>query len=282
MLYAHDGDPTLVHSCLNPAGQVRIVGPNDTCRKQEKAEDWSIVGPTGATGASGPTGAKGDKGDSGTTGTQGATGPTGPAGESPVSVCQAGEALLGDGSCVDVGALQQQLAALQEQICFELGLGGLIDNGDGTITDCETGLMWEKKTDDGGIHDKDERFTWSRPQDGDLTDPDGSAFTDFLNTLNTVPCFAGHCDWRLPEVNRDGDTAELETILLESFPCGPTPCIDPIFGPTAAEFYWTETTYSGDLESVWQVSFIDGTIRATSFANNKRFLFRVRAVRTGP
>jgi hypothetical protein len=34
------------------------------------------------------------------------------------------------------------------------------DNGDGTITDNVTGLMWEKKSDDGGIHDKDNMYTW--------------------------------------------------------------------------------------------------------------------------
>jgi len=30
-----------------------------------------------------------------------------------------------------------------------------IDHGDGTVTDTRTGLMWEQKTDDGSIHDKD-------------------------------------------------------------------------------------------------------------------------------
>jgi hypothetical protein len=34
------------------------------------------------------------------------------------------------------------------------------DNGDGTITDNTTGLMWEKKSDDGTIHDKDNTYTW--------------------------------------------------------------------------------------------------------------------------
>ena len=34
------------------------------------------------------------------------------------------------------------------------------DNGDGTITDNTTGLMWEKKSDDGSIHDKDNTYTW--------------------------------------------------------------------------------------------------------------------------
>ena len=35
-----------------------------------------------------------------------------------------------------------------------------VDNGDGTITDLNTGLMWEKKSDDGTIHDKDDIYTW--------------------------------------------------------------------------------------------------------------------------
>jgi hypothetical protein len=33
------------------------------------------------------------------------------------------------------------------------------DNGDGTITDNNTGLMWAKKSDDGSIHDKDNAYT---------------------------------------------------------------------------------------------------------------------------
>ena len=34
------------------------------------------------------------------------------------------------------------------------------DNGDGTITDNTTGLMWEKKSDDGTINDWDNTYTW--------------------------------------------------------------------------------------------------------------------------
>lgn len=45
---------------------------------------------------------------------------------------------------------------------LELGVArGFVDNGDGTITDTSTGLMWEKKSDDGSIHDKDDVYTWS-------------------------------------------------------------------------------------------------------------------------
>jgi hypothetical protein len=37
----------------------------------------------------------------------------------------------------------------------------LVDNGDGTITDNQTGLMWEKKDDAGGIHDWASFSWWS-------------------------------------------------------------------------------------------------------------------------
>jgi hypothetical protein len=36
-----------------------------------------------------------------------------------------------------------------------------VDNGDGTITDSKTGLMWEKLSDDGSIHDWDATYTWA-------------------------------------------------------------------------------------------------------------------------
>lgn len=53
------------------------------------------------------------------------------------------------------------------------------DNGDGTITGNNTGLQWEKKSDDGSIHDKDTLYTWE------------NAFAVHVAGLNTAPCFAG-------------------------------------------------------------------------------------------
>jgi hypothetical protein len=53
------------------------------------------------------------------------------------------------------------------------------DNGDGTITDNNTGLMWEKKSDDGSIHDKDTEYTWD------------NAFAVHIAGLNAGPGFAG-------------------------------------------------------------------------------------------
>ena len=81
------------------------------------------------------------------------------------------------------------------------------DNGDGTITDNNTGLQWEKKSNDGTIHDKDTVYTWcadTGPVDNACDNPgylmDGTVKRTFLAALNTPPCFARHCDWRLPNV----------------------------------------------------------------------------------
>jgi hypothetical protein len=153
-----------------------------------------------------------------------------------------------------------------------------VDNGDGTVTDTQTGLMWEKKDDLGGIHDKDNIYGWS----GSGTDPDGPAFVDFLGTLNngtssdgtTISgCFAGHCDWRLPT------SAELQTIVDASAPgCGSgSACIDATFGPTVASNYWSSTTLAGTPFSAWLVGFYDGS--ASTYY--KLYYLYVRAVRGG-
>ena len=61
------------------------------------------------------------------------------------------------------------------------------DNGDGTITDNNTKLVWEKKTSDGSTHDMDAVYTWD------------NAFAVHVAGLNAAS-FAGHNDWRLPNV----------------------------------------------------------------------------------
>lgn len=121
---------------------------------------------------------------------------------------------------------------------------GYVDNGDGTITDTGTGLMWEKLDDSGGIHDKDTFYTWT------------TAVTQKIATLNTPPCFAGYCNWRLPNIN------ELRSLV----DYGRVPPIPPAFnescvaGCTIATCsctrifgYWSSTTFDLYPDQAWIV-----------------------------
>jgi len=102
-----------------------------------------------------------------------------------------------------------------------------VDNCNGTITDRQTCLVWEKKDDAGGLHDKDNLYQWSSTG----TAADGDAFTGFIAGLNSAG-FAGHHDWRLPKEDGQNGSGpnELETILAAPEPCsvGP-PCVDAAF-----------------------------------------------------
>jgi hypothetical protein len=158
----------------------------------------------------------------------------------------------------DTAAMQGEATAAAGVLALRLAGTRWVDNGDGTVTDTATGLMWEQKDDAGGIHDQDNLYSWSVSG----TAPDGT-ITGFLNALNgttsdgvTVDgCFAGHCDWRLPTI------VELQSLLLEPYPCSVFPCIDPIFGPIAyPHFYWSSTADGVDPTLAWDVRFSNGIV----------------------
>ena len=135
-----------------------------------------------------------------------------------------------------------------------------VDNGDGTVTDNKTGLMWEKK--DGtctvrGVHCSGNAYGWSASG----TAADGTLFTSFLATLNSdvsssgaSTCFANHCDWRIPNI------VEIQGILLTAYPCASTHCIDPTFGPTQPSPYWSSSSLAGDPFNAWEVYFSNGLV----------------------
>jgi hypothetical protein len=158
-----------------------------------------------------------------------------------------------------------------------------VDNGDNTVTDHKTCLMWEKKTGTvGGSTDYNNpenvnnTYDWSASG----TAPDGTAFTNFLPRVNGTlcsvdpcPALGAHSDWRMPSLQ------ELETIVdLSASGCGSSsPCIDPTFGPTKTYLYWSSSTYAASPYNAWYVYFGGGA----AYWEGKSFTDSVRAVRGG-
>ncbi len=150
-----------------------------------------------------------------------------------------------------------------------------LDNGDGTITDYGTGLMWEMKDRAGGIHDAANVYTWSTG----TNNMNGTIASGFLASLNSGEGFAGYTNWRIP--NR----FELESLLNlgTSNPathfrfnrnCVPA-CSTASCSCTGVTFYWTSTSSTTPSEA-WVVAFSDGFVTTAT----KTITAAVRAVRS--
>ena len=128
--------------------------------------------------------------------------------------------------------------------------GGFTDNGDGTVTDASTGLMWQ--------------------QDGSTNVSRWGQALSYCENLS----LAGHSDWRLPTVK------ELRSLVDYS---RYNPAISTNFFPnTVASFYWSSTTYASYTGSTWGVYFNYGYagVRYKNY-DYKDYGYYVRAVRGG-
>ncbi len=145
------------------------------------------------------------------------------------------------------------------------------DNGDGTITDNLTGLMWEKKSDDGSIHDKDNGYSWcndTSPADGTCDTAgnpmDGTMVTTFLAALNGGGGFAGHTDWRIPNRFELESLINLQNLSPATYSAFHTSCAASCTVMTCSctlvNGYYSSTTYN-DLYA-WYVSFDGGYVDA--------------------
>ncbi len=134
------------------------------------------------------------------------------------------------------------------------------DNGDGTITDYDTAIQWERKT--GGlpseilplgfcivddVHCVNSTYTWVDAN-------------DFISRLNGTTSdastlaapFAGHSDWRLPSI------VELKGIKDPSAPdcgAGPPCVIASISGPTKPGYYWSSSVLPSGGTNAWDLDF---------------------------
>lgn len=143
-----------------------------------------------------------------------------------------------------------------------------MDPNDGTIIDNQTGLMWEKKVGGAGcLHCVDDTYDWFDAMSDWISEVNGHT-----DDPNVQAGLGGHTDWRLPTI------VELQTLLIEPFPCGTDPCIDPILGPPFSSFYWSSTSLAGIPTDAWLVLFFDGFVLTGDKSNG---IPLVRAVRGG-
>ena len=275
-VYAHGGDIDLIHTCVNNKGALRVVFSTEHCKLGEFPLDWNSQGAPGPQGPAGPAGSQGPQGPPGPQGLVGLTGPQGPQGPQGPTGAQGPQGDPGpQGPQGDPGVLGSfdELAGLTCTIPGG-GVGSVAviyqANGVATVAcatgryldlglvvfDTQTNLMWEKKVAGGGcLHCVADTYSWCNATG--IAAPVCAVTNNWIAAVN-AEAFAGFTDWRVPTGGAGG--GELAGILLEPSPCDDrNPCIDPIFGPTAASSrYWSAT--ENDPNHAWFVDFADGFV----------------------
>jgi hypothetical protein len=119
------------------------------------------------------------------------------------------------------------------------------NNGDGTVTDMQTGLMWARCRQgfQGAVCDTassvaTSTFTWAEAL------ALNSATSDTVILLRT--------DWRLPNIK------ELQSLVERS--CSNPAINDSVFPNTGNSFFWSASPYAFVTNSAWGVFFSDGSV----------------------
>ncbi|MDA3899082.1 MAG: DUF1566 domain-containing protein [Spirochaetes bacterium] len=121
------------------------------------------------------------------------------------------------------------------------------DNGNGTITDNMTGLMWLQSPD-----------STKRGWRGAITYCEGLDY-------------ASHSDWRLPTVN------ELETLANYSQSALSTWLNGQGFTNVQANYYWSSTTYAPSTPHAWYIDMNDGILKGDFNKTQTHYVWPVRS-----
>ncbi len=133
-----------------------------------------------------------------------------------------------------------------------MAAAALVDNGDGTISDTETGLMWQR--DEAGAMD------WQ-------------AALAYCENL-VLPAVGGYDDWRLPDRNELQSLINYAAYNPATYKYGDG---SEIFPDVHSSNYWSSTTYASYTYGAWLVYFYYGYVDSYS----KSYSYYVRAVRSG-
>jgi len=144
----------------------------------------------------------------------------------------------------DTGQTESYTTTFGEDSDYTINPPSYMDNGDGTVTDANTGLMWQQ----------------------------GEAGS--MNWEDAITCceglsLAGYTDWRLPNIK------ELESITDDSLY---NPPIDTNYFPEAhTSHYWSSTIFAAGPPYAWRLRFVYGCVDN----NDKSLTYYVRCVRAG-
>jgi len=164
--------------------------------------------------------------------------------------------ILVTGSILFISSLTNaacETAIIEEE--FSTPNGQLLDNGNGTITDIASSLMW--------IQCSEGQTYGDSLCDGGLVKSNWPEALSSPSVLNSNGGFAGHADWRLPNIK------ELRSLVEEA-------CFNPSinidrFPETENTIYWSSTSSisapSGETPlGSWSVNFFDGASEISSRA----------------
>jgi hypothetical protein len=134
---------------------------------------------------------------------------------------------------------------------------GFTDNGDGTVTDNVTGLIWLKNANCFGTQ------TWENALANANTLASGSCDLSDGSSVG---------DWRLPNLNELRSLIDPDRSKNPALPTG-----HPFTGVQLPSYYWSSTSYTDDPLKVWCVALYDGYV----FYNYKSHVRIVWPVRSG-
>ena len=158
------------------------------------------------------------------------------------------------------------------------------------VHDEVTGLMWEVKTRDGGLRDRNSLFTWynstgindggaaGTPNGGQCSSAGNCDVEHYIAAVNAAG-LCGYSDWRAPSLQELASIGTFypSAIGLDSayFPDSPTTL-------GASHSYWSATpavqVIDGEIDtgSAWSVSFVSGFSTRVTDKSSQRYLRLVR------
>ncbi|MFQ5465613.1 MAG: DUF1566 domain-containing protein [Thermodesulfobacteriota bacterium] len=136
------------------------------------------------------------------------------------------------------------------------------DNGNGTVTDNVTGLVWQR--DDDG-----KTYNWFEATGA--YDPLSNPGT--IDVCGSVQ-LGGRSDWRVP-------TRRELVSIVDYATQGPGAMVDGSFQGAKAGFYWTATPFPPTGVNAWTVRFDDGTIRSRGKGSVRAYVRCVRGQASG-